>query len=99
MSTPDYKRNDPKGWYGDPRRGAALGRSAHHSTAEGGKFFLRKVRLDNGGYDANGTYFGHGDPLYWCTDCDEVDFVFRAESRAAARAHVLEQYPEARFYG
>jgi hypothetical protein len=27
--TPSYKTHDPKGWCGDPQRGAALGRHAH----------------------------------------------------------------------
>ena len=95
---PDYKTNDPKGWCGDPRRGAAVGRPSIHSDKVGGKFYLRKVRLDNGGYDPNGTYFGHGQPLYWCTDDDEVDFMLRASTRDEAKASVREEYPEARFY-
>ena len=28
---PDYTTNDPKGWCGDPARGAALGRPSYHA--------------------------------------------------------------------
>ena len=77
---PDYTANDPKGWCGDPRRGAALGRSDRKGKYDGSKLTLRKVQLDNGGYDRLGTYWGHGEPLYWCASDDgEIDFCFRVE--------------------
>ena len=73
----DYSDNDPKGWCGDPSRGAALGRP----TIKGepvGKITIRRSPLDRQGYDRNGTYFGLGDPLFWITDEDgEVDYVTR----------------------
>lgn len=129
-----YQDNDPKGWGGDPRRGAALGRSDRHlapcdwcqrgdepfvalnrrkahrgpldalfwcETFEG-KLVLRRVRLDVGGYDVNGTYFGtgeRGEYLYWyASDDGSVDAVLRAESRADAKAKILTRYPKARFF-
>ena len=51
MSTPDYSKNDPKGWHGDPSRGAALGRSTIHDepTDYAGSVTLRKVKLDSQG--------------------------------------------------
>ena len=102
---PDYSTHDPKGWCGDPRRGAALGRA---TIQEGdaktvtGRMTLRRVRMSaDGAYDSNGTYFGCGDPLYWCAYSDDdhdVDFVIRARSRDDAKAQVLEEYPDAKFF-
>ncbi len=97
---PDYKQHDPKGWCGDPTRGAALGRHSYHaedSKTFEGKIYLKRVRLNQGGYDSNGTYFGTGSPLYWASseDC-EVDFMLRAADRADARDQVLAKYPTAK---
>lgn len=91
----DYKSNDPRGWCGDPKRGAALGRPSIHAHEHfSGRLTLRRVRLNQGGYDVNGTYFGQGQPLYWCASADgDVDFMLRADSRAKARATVLARYP------
>lgn len=104
-----YKDNDPKGWCGDPKRGAAMGRNDCHAENRKTplKFYLRKVRLDSGGYDSNGTYFGTGDPLYWYADEDgNVDAVLRLDSsfhtikgeRASAKFKIRGKYPNARFY-
>jgi hypothetical protein len=94
-----YKTHDPKGWCGDPTRGAALGRpSIQGSRDYAGRFVLRRIRLDTGGYDSNGTYFGEGQPLYWYASADgSIDRMLRADSRAAAKAAVLEKYPHATF--
>jgi len=104
-SKPSYSDRDPKGWGGDPRRGAAMGRGTWAGPADfSGRITLRRVHLDNGGYDTNGTYFGHGDPLYWyASDDGEIDGMLRAapaydtkKSRADARRQVLEMYPDAK---
>lgn len=96
----DYKTNDPKGWCGDPKRGAALGRSSILGEKEyDGKLHLRRVKIDNGGYDSNGTYFGIGAPLYWCASEDgSIDEVRRAAGRDEAKAFFKGAYPKARFY-
>lgn len=99
---PDYKTLDPKGWGGDPSRGAALGRAtvAELDREATVTLHLRKVRM-NGDYDSNGTYFGfvRGTSIYWCADtCGDVDFVVRATDRDDAKDKVLERYPNARFY-
>lgn len=52
--------------------------------------YLRRVRLNSGGYDRGGAYWGIGQPL-WClwgysADGDLVCEYFRAPSRAAALA-------------
>lgn len=100
-NAPSYSDNDPRGWCGDPRRGAAMGRptvDAEDQTAPI-KLYLRRSYLDQGGYDCNGTYFGIGAPLYWCADADgTVDFMLRAHSRADAKRQVTARYPSARFW-
>lgn len=103
---PDYSTHDPKGWGGDPRRGAALGRPTVQKGDEAaftGKLYLRRIRLDSGGYDPNGTYFGLGQPLYWCADDGtsenhSIDFMLRAADRDEAKAAVRARYPNARFF-
>lgn len=100
---PNYKTNDPLGWCGDPRRGAAMGRPTIIDTDKTlpHKLYLRRIRLVDGDYDVNGTYFGYvpGRPLYWVADADGlVDYVVRAASRDDAKAEVREQFPNARFY-
>lgn len=97
----DYKQFDPKGWCGDPRRGAALGRHTRndpepHTYRK--EFTLNYVPLDHQGYDPLGTYFGDGDPLYWVASQDSaVDRVFRAKNAADAMAHARALYPKAKF--
>ena len=95
-----YKTNDPKGWCGDPKRGAAMGRCAIHDEPKEyeGKLYLRRVRM-NGAYDTNGTYFGVGDPLYWYSNEDgTIDSVTRATSRSLAKRFIRTVYPKVRFF-
>lgn len=102
MSGPDFKVHDPKGWCGDPRRGAAMGRGSWHlddKDAFDGKLYLRYMPLVDGDYDKNGTYWGGPGPLYWCANEDQtIDFVIRARNREDAKAQVKALYPKARFY-
>lgn len=94
---PDYQQHDPRGWCGDPKRGAALGRPSLHEDGFAGRLYLRRVRLDVQNYDVNGTYFGTGLPLYWCANEDgTIDYIIRAPSRAHARSAVLGRYPKAK---
>jgi hypothetical protein len=83
---PDYSVHDPRGWCGDPTRGAAMGRRCYHvenPEEYAGRIYVARVPLDAGGYDPNGTYFGSPDwgqlhragstdlgPLYWAHDAD-----------------------------
>ncbi len=96
----NYKQNDPKGWCGDPTRGAALGRSTVDQPDEdtfAEPLAIKRVPLDRGGYDPNGTYFGTGKPLYWVGSCDgNVDRVLRASNDADALSQVEALYPEAK---
>lgn len=97
----DYQTNDPKGWGGNQSRGAALGRPTIINVEQDAAPRVRvsRVRLDAGGYDPNGTYFGIGQSLYWIrTDGGEVDFVVRAHDRDYAKAEARNRIPMARFY-
>lgn len=98
---PDYSINDPKGWGGDPSRGAALGRpTIKGDPAYDGRLYIRRVHLDSGGYDRNGTYFGHGAPLYWVSSPDsDIDFMERGFSRNHVAAKVASRYPNAKIHG
>lgn len=75
------------------------------------KFELRRVRLNRGGYDEYGRYFGIGQPLYRYAGKvegmgeDGAPAVFtisgkhiRAKDRADAKAQIRAQYRKARFY-
>lgn len=104
---PKYETNDPKGWCGDPSRGAALGRGPAIRPADpigfSGKVVLRRIRLF-GDYDSLGTYWGGGgSPLYWyaANDADGETILegeLRASDRADAKEQVRAKYPNARFY-
>ena len=97
---PDYSTHDPKGWCGDPKRGAALGRPVLHGERDyAGKVHLQRVYLDAGGYDRNGKYFGHGEYIYWyATDDGGIDGTLRAWTRDKAKGIILSRYPNAKFY-
>lgn len=101
-NAPSYKANDPKGWCGDIRRGAAMGRPSIHDAPEDEPItlYLLPVRLVDGGcYDVNGTYFGSGDPLFWYADeAGTVDDVLRAKSREDAIEEIRLLYPLATFH-
>ena len=97
MTTPNYQHNNPRGYGGDPRRGAAMGRSTLHADCPEeftGTLYVARVVLD-GDYDINGTYWGGGgNPLYWCASEDhEVDFVIRASDWSSAILEFGEEYP------
>lgn len=98
---PDYALRDPKGWCGDPKRGAALGRPGKVGDKKyRGKIGLYRVALDSGGYDRLGTYFGIGGPLYWYVSLDEdqtIEGHLRASGRTEAKKKIREEYPLARF--
>jgi len=109
---PSYKTRDPRGWCGDPTRGAAMGRGSIGVPLDGeqsdfdGELTLRYIHIDQGGYDPNGTYFGFCEhqPIYWfASDDGEIDGTLRAhcgngdDGREDAEAQVLAMYPKARF--
>jgi hypothetical protein len=72
-------------WGNDPMRGAALGRSCEGTPK--GKAYLRKIRLDSGGYDEGGAYWGVGQPIYRAFTPDGFEDYTRADSRDDAKKH------------
>jgi len=80
--------------------GAPMGRCTgpEYLDTDSGKIYLHKVLLDNGGYDRGGAYWGIGQPLWETMDQDGNGFIFRAYNRDKAKQHILNMFPEARFY-
>jgi hypothetical protein len=98
--TTSYQTNDPRGWGGDPSRGAALGRATIQDEPIGyeGKLAVDQVEMDpdDEAYDINGTYWGLGNPLWWIHNEDgTIDYVIRARNVEAAGAEALGRYPRA----
>ena len=98
MTSP--KLPESAGWMEDPKRGAALGRVARGAKTEDGiKFNLQHVRLNSGGYDSGGAYWGVGQRLYWaCSEDGAIDRYFRAYDREAAKQKLRADFPNARFF-
>jgi len=70
-----------------------------------GRISLQKVRLDSGGYDESGRYFGSGWERgvnvagdVYVADMGDGYLYVRARSRAGAKAAVRKKCPGARFY-
>jgi hypothetical protein len=57
---------------------------------------LRRERLNSGGYDENGRYFGRGEPLFAFDSGDDWGHL-RAASRKAAVAKLRAECPGIRF--
>lgn len=69
------------------------------SPGQAQRFYLERVRLDSGGYDQGGAYWGCGDPLYRFESEDRFLNGFRrADDRDEAKELVLDAYPRALFF-
>lgn len=82
-------------------RGAPMGRpgGTKPATDDRERFTLQRVRLNSGGYDSGGAYWGHGQPLFWYEGPGPgEDGHLRASDREAAKAAVRKLHPAARFY-
>lgn len=63
------------------------------------RFNLFMVRLDRGGYDPGGAYWGVAEPLYYFEASDgTASGYLRANSRTEAKQKVLARCPAAKFY-
>lgn len=83
----------------DLRFGAPLGRPTFTPPRSAPRLYLRRIRLDRGGYDPGGAYWGLGAPLYWYgDDSGAIDGCLRASSRDAAKAEIRANYPDACFF-
>lgn len=86
------------GYMGDRTRGASMGRAnAGTAAPEYVRWTLQRVRLNSGGYDSGGAYWGHGQPLYWASNGDTERF-FRAADRTTAQDIIRKEFPAARFH-
>jgi hypothetical protein len=55
------------------------------------RFIVTRIRLNNGGYDSNGRYYGGGAPLFSVMDNEtEREETVRASDAKAARKKVME---------
>lgn len=82
------------------RYGAPMGRHTGPDYLEisAGPLYLRRIRLNSGGYDSGGAYWGLGLHLYWVADQDGNSRFFRASDRDSAKAKILAGWPGATFY-
>jgi hypothetical protein len=88
--------------YGAPMGRRQTGYGADPTT----KFNLVHIRLNNGGYDRGGAYWGIDKPLYYYhayethpneKEVDISDFI-RAYDREDAKTIIRHNYPNARFF-
>jgi hypothetical protein len=65
------------------------------------KFSVTETRLNNGGYDRTGRYYGISRRLYFAVaeyGKDDIEMELRAANRDAALGVVRARYPNATFY-
>ncbi|MEH3064918.1 MAG: hypothetical protein PGN33_19990 [Methylobacterium radiotolerans] len=76
------------------------GRTQHLTVNEHARpFCLVRVRLDRGGYDRGGAYWGLGAPLYEFTGpVTDISGFVRGRTREEAKAEVRKLHPAARFF-
>lgn len=82
--------------------GAPMGRSNwdDNTGTYAGKMYLQHIRLDAGGYDPGGAYWGVGRRLYgYAAVDDSVNGFVRAYDRKDAIERVRRIYPKAAFFG
>lgn len=82
------------------RYGAPMGRYTGPGYLEtcAGPLYLRRVRINSGGYDSGGAYWGLGPPLWCVEDQDGNSQFFRAASRETAKTKIAADWPGAKFY-
>lgn len=69
------------------------------SAGDAQRFYLQRVRLDSGGYDSGGAYWGIGSPLYRFESADGcLSGFLRARTREQAKAGVRDEHPRAEFF-
>lgn len=97
-----FKLPKDRGYMGDPRRGASLGRPCRNefmATPGAAPFRLVRIYLDAGGYDNGGAYWGHGEPLYYYEGpLTDLNGFVRGHTREAAKAEVRRMQPHAQFF-
>lgn len=82
-------------------RGAPFGRPSSISPEKdpGARYYLSRIRIDAGGYDPGGAYWGVGEPLYnFTTDDGTESGYLRAADRDHAKDKVRQLDRSARFF-
>ncbi len=74
--------------------GASMGRRSDLSHNTTDKLHLNRVRLDSGGYDPGGAYWGGGTPLYRVENDEGEQRYLRARDREAAK----KEFPKAKWF-
>ena len=80
--------------------GAPMGRYTGNNNLDCtlGNIVLRRVYLDNGGYDRGGAYWGIGEPIYEYMDQNSAGSIIRSRDRQSAKSQILSDNPCAKFY-
>lgn len=81
--------------------GSMTGRANHYPAWEESdslKLRMVKLRINSGGYDEGGAYFGQGNPIYWTFDDNDTSIFFRAKNRLDAKRIIRQTLPNAKFY-
>jgi hypothetical protein len=83
--------------------GAPMGRASHNAytvTDDARPMYLTRVRLNGGGYDRGGAYWGIGEGLYYyeANPTGLINGFVRGRTREHAKAEVRKIHPHARFY-
>ncbi len=86
--------------YGAPMGRAGRGEGEYELTANAKPVYLVRCKLDRGGYDSGGAYWGLGEPLYYYSAQPEglIDGYVRGRTREKAKEAVQRILPGARFY-
>lgn len=75
-----------------PTKPNPYGQSSSRYGPNAIKFYLKKVPLNQGGYDRRGRYYGTGAPLWRYSDVEtgDIEGEFRASSKAEAKEILTE---------
>jgi hypothetical protein len=86
-------------WYGCRVCGSSLAGNRHRvGYLTPLRVSVRRIRLNGGGYDRTGRYWGGGAPLFHvASDYDSVNYETRAADRVDVIAEVSRRYPGVKF--
>jgi hypothetical protein len=92
----NYQVEDPIETWANGKDVIYQGSAVHMNTLN---FSLRRVRLNSGGYDSRGRYFGIGAPLFrYVSEDGSIDDEIRGKDREDAKDEIRRTYPHAKFH-